>query len=312
MQFLRTFFTGMLIVVVGGLLLFFGGREVLVFAARFSLQREINTLRSYKANPGQYSSRCANTFATFGSSEPLSGFQVRFLDEKHYQIEVVCSSDTTQPVMIKEKSLPFYAKKLPGSSGVFLGVGAYAPSSFDVSVYGRKTTVALSPGEGELINTAAVYPASVCTGWGYFCCDPETEVNSGQGLPGSSAFDCPGSCSSVCLKRPLVYAFNADPSYNAVTRSVSILPGTAVQFAYVIGDMDGSIDSVTVKFGDGGEYTEEATDIDPILNSGTVQHTYECPSTSCTYTATLILTDNDGLEAPKKSVSTIQVNVFQN
>lgn len=302
MQFLRLFFTALLAVVGAGLVLFFGGREVFVFLARANLSQEVSELRTLKVFPKNYFSQCAEMFSRLGSESSLAGFQIHFLDAKNYQIEAVCSYDTTQPIVIKSKTLPFYISKLPGSSGIFLGMETFAPSSFDIDVFGRKTTIKLSPIEGELVDTATVYPLSACEGWGYQCCDEDSEVSSGEVT--EDAIDCPGSCSKVCSKRPVIFSFNASPSFNATTRTVVIPSGTTVELAYVFGDSDGKITSATIDFGDGSR-----SEVPVTTNSGMVKHLYVCNSSQCLYTARLSLIDSDNLLSNDNSVSTIRISM---
>lgn len=303
MQFLRLFFTALLAVVGAGLVLFFGGREVFVFLARASLSGEVSGLRTLKAFPKNYFSQCAEMYSRLGSQSSLAGFQIHFLDAKNYQVEAVCSYDTTQPIVIKSKTLPFYVSKLPGSSGIFLGMETFAPSSFDIDIFGRKTTIKLSPVEGELVNEVPVFPVSMCEGWGYQCCVEDSEVSSGHVVE-DGAIDCPGSCAPICQKRPVIFSFNAAPSFNATSRTATITSGTTVELAYVFGDSDGKVTSATVDFGDGSR-----SEVPVTTNSGIVKHTYVCNTSQCLYTAKLTLIDNDNLSSNANNISTIRINM---
>lgn len=302
MQFLRIFFKGLFIALAVGLVAFFGGRELYVFYVRWGVLQSVNDIQNLVAFPGQYHTRCAEEFSNLGIASGLNGFQIRFLDEKNYAIEAVCAYDTTKPIVIKKQTLPMFSKKLPGSSGILINIGSPAPSQFRLDILGRTTAVVLEQKSDVLEDTSAVYPISVCAGWGYQCCNAETEVAK-KDVVTADAIDCPQSCAPVCQKRPLIYSFNAAPSYNALTRTVNARSNAIVDFAYVIGDADGSITRATIDFGDGN-----VEDV-PTQGSGRAEHSYLCPSSTCTYTAKLLLIDNADLNSLSNQTSQIRVVV---
>lgn len=303
MRFLRTFFILLLALVIGGSFLFFASREAFLFYTRLYLQGDIDIVESLHNNPARYLGECVKKFGQ-QSTNALAGFQLRFIDDKNYVVEAVCSFDTSQPVTINERALPMFVRKLPGSSGIFVPISAGATSSFKIGLFGRVTTFTVSSSSNEAENPSnTVYPVSVCTGWGYQCCSPDTEVPADTIIT-QGALDCPGRCAQRCMKRPVIYSFNAQPSFNSVTRSVMIQEGTQVQFGFVIGDADGTVQKAVLDFGD-----NTAPDVLLLGDKGSVAHDYACAAGQCTYTASLQLTDNENLQSNSNENSIITVRV---
>lgn len=293
--FFRIIFFGVL-AVAGSFLI---GRELLLLYTSVSLGNQVNTIKLYSKNSGPYLSACLTEFPDLKTSDGLEGFQLRFIDATHYVVESVCKFHESEPIQIHMGTLPSFATRKVGTSGLFFDP-SNAPSKFGVEVLGRETTIAIgSVGE-------PVEPATSCAGFGYQCCDSVLQMSSGDDV-GTKALDCPGRCFAICKSRPIVLSFRTDPQLSQ-TR-VATLPNSGdlagdVTFTYVVSDPDGKVASTVLDFGDGQSQTLTDT-------TGATTHTYACPGTAthCSFTAKLTVTDNENNSSPDVAGGKLQIRM---
>jgi hypothetical protein len=283
-------------IIVFGLLSIAGaflvGRELLLLYTSVTLTNQVNTVKLYSKNPTIYEQACLAKFPDITGGEALDGFQLRFLDETNYVIEAVCKFHDNEPIVIRAGGLPQFAKHMAGSSGLFFDP-SNAPSKFAIDVFGRSSSVAI----GSVGDT--MEPATSCTGWGYQCCDAQTQVALGVNV-GNKAIDCPGRCVSICKSRPVVLSFAVDPQMTPERVTTLARVGNQplqATFTYVVSDPDGSVTSVLLDFGDG--QSQKFTDSQTVTQN-VAAHNYACPGTQlhCSFTATLTVTDNEGYVSP--------------
>ncbi len=317
MRILRILFTGFLVIVVLAAGAFFGSREVALWWAARSLVSSVEELSRAEIK-GTFAQQCQRTTSSdvFTKIEPE--YQLRFLSDTEYALELVCGTSAKEPVLIARKTLPLLVSKVPGSSGLLpkeplsgVRLTMFA-EQFDLvreyigsvpAFFVRERAVVLSDGV-VLVNSDAIElgvgPNTSCEGYGYTCCDTQTQMGAGESIGGIES--CPASCFSSCITRPVLLSFTTAPFLNPQTRSVTIAPGGSVSFHYVADAGKSSNLQVLIKFGDGKtEQLQSAT--------GSVEHTYTCGSGSCQYKAQIELTDTWGVSSLPGKLDTVAVNV---
>lgn len=285
---------------LGVLLIFVVAREGMLQLERYSLRKQIETIQQISRVPSDYARYCAG-----GGNGRIIGTQLRFLDATNYSLELYCSEQPDQPVQIRSGSLGMGVQKVAGSSGIYLSTTEEEwHSGVLLSLWGRTTDIRLgSATSDDLLHASAdlIRPKTTCDGFGYTCCNLNTEVIDGD-VVGEQSTDCPLSCASICLSRPLVMSFNAQPSVNTQDRVVLLSKSSStLEFAFTANDPDGFITSAVLKFGDGQEHSFEET------NAGRVSHEYSCRQTRCEFTAELELIDDQDHTSPLLPINEIRV-----
>jgi len=317
MRVLRILFSGLLIVVLLATGAFFGAREVFLWWASRSVVSAVQELARTQTK-GTFAQQCQRSVGSdvFGTVEPT--YQVRFLSNTEYALEVVCGEQAKEPILITRKTLPLFVSKVPGSSGIlpdaalsgirltvfaeqfaliktFIG---YIPEFFV-----RERAVVLSEGL-VLADTDAVElgvgPATSCEGYGFMCCDSQTQMGAGESLSGAQ--NCPSTCFSSCITRPVLLSFTTAPFINPQTRSLQIASGGTVSFHYVADAGKSSDLSAVIYFGDGQRAQAQGS-------AGSFEHVYTCATRSCTYTAKIDLTDNWGGTSLPGKLDTVAITV---
>lgn len=291
-------FFGVFAILAG--LIFFVGREILLFSSYTMLQREVERLRTALRSSKEYAITCRDAFASSQELYALAGVQLRFTNDRDYRVELVCTQRENDPILLRSGSLMMFVRKLGGSSGLYLGVGMPVNTALDLELWGRTYEVTVrDPGAaGQKI----IYPTASCTGWGYQCCDPITQVPNG--IPASGGVnDCRLSCYSACKNRPVVLSFRSDPQASIDTKTV-VLKGaeTDVAFTAIINNPDSMLEEVVLDFGDGERETFTTTQV-------ATTHTYRCTQPSCTYAAKIMASDAEGLSSPDLQTSMITIIV---
>ena len=288
--------------VLGLLAIFLIGREGVLQWERYSLQKQIETIQQISRVPHDFSRYCGG-----GTAGRIVGTQLRFLDATRYQLELFCSEQPDQPVQIRAGSLGMGVQKTAGSSGVYLSTAEEKwHSGVTLSFLGRTSTIQLGSASNSKQDLSTELgnldrPKTSCDGFGYRCCNLNTEVIDGD-VVGDLSTDCPLSCASVCLSRPLVLSFNAQPSFHSQERVVRLSKSaTTVEFAFTANDPDGFIESAVLKFGDGEEHWFEET------SAGRVSHEYTCALRTCEFTAMLELIDDQEITSPALPINEIRV-----
>ena len=281
--FLRTLLV--IALVVGGV--FLAGREILLFSAEQQLLGDLNTA----AKPsmiGKYGGGCA-------AAGGASGAQLRFLSSVEYSSDVRCQDGSTS-VSIQTASLPMWVMKLPGSAGLIKNDPTVEGSNIRLQSFGRTRVIRVGSSASEV----QVSPRAECAGYGHMCCNPKEAVSTSKD-PSSPALDCPTECFLACNQRPQVLTFRSEPAMKQETRTVELsISEQPISFSYLVTDVDGSIQSVRVDFGDG-------TSQEMKKDRDVVNHTYACATGNCTYTARVVAIDNATTESYPATISTIKV-----
>lgn len=315
MRILRYFITGLILISIIGVGVFFVAREVFMYWGVSTLRNSVRQL-ALAESQGSYQTQCKQEGRVVSPNGVI--MQLRFLSHTEYVLEALCNEASTQPIAVGRESLPPFISKVKGTSG-FISNGS--PSGIQVAAFeslgseiaevlkidekyiSKKKLLQLE--EGVLIETQDPTvlgngPVTSCTGYGFTCCREESEQGIGDRITG--LFDCEQSCYSQCVSRPLILSFTSNPFFDIQTRTVTVPAGTTVEFIYV-GD-GGQSDNISgfVEFGDGGS--------EPIAEeSGQIDHTYTCAAGSCRYEARITLTDKWGVDSADVPVSKITVVV---
>ncbi len=151
--------------------------------------------------------------------------------------------------------------------------------------------------------TFAANPASTCTGYGYTCCQDQSQ--QGSGTLYDQATDCPRTCFPSCINRPVVLSFASDPFADGAARIAQIRSGEQVTFSYVVSSEITKNLQVTLNYGDGA--SDQFHDI-----TGTMAHTYMCKSATnspCIFTANVHIVDQNAVTSVDTPITKITVSV---
>ncbi|MCD8484275.1 hypothetical protein LRY65_00160 [Candidatus Woesebacteria bacterium] len=300
MNFLSTFLKLSLVLFLIALFGFYGGREIWLFVAA----EQVVTDAKHLTYPKQWEdviSGCSSS--TITGSSPFEGFQLRFIDQENYALEVDCTA--VQPVAKESTTLPQGVKKTVGSAGFYYDFDLQALSGEIQLEFLGRTRVVYADGETVkqtwgTTTFVASQPASACQAFGLTCCDPVEQQGVGEAVS-AGVVDCSQNCFSQCLQRPTLLSFTADPTPNHETRTVSV-EGTSslVIFSYAFDETQAEVESVTIQFGDGTTRTlEDANSL--------VTKEYACPQRGCVYAATVKAVDVRGVESAESRLSTMVI-----
>jgi len=244
---------------------------------------------------------------------------LRFTSQRDYVLEIVCQTNQSLRSPIRTATLPRLVEKGVGQSGLIQGENL---SGLTLSVLGRTgavyeedifiRTVLKYNGEPELVVDQG--PPTLCEGYGFRCCSETAQSGVEPRQP--VALDCPRSCYTSCVEKPVVLNFESDPSPVVGTRTVIVQAGQPVEFFYTFNDVRGDafadsltaaeranlslterfgwlvralfwrngggdkLEKVIVNFGDG-----QVTELSDL--HGAVSHTYTCTRTECIYQVTV-------------------------
>lgn len=291
-------------------------REGLLFWGKYEIERESDRLRTSLMGAKNYATNCVDTFPGTSQGLALSGLQIRFIDDRTYQVEIVCAHHEQDPILLRTASLPMFVTKLPGSSGLFFGAGKPIHTTMELGLWGRRypmtvrdvgtdvaANVTTNIADLQDSSTFMQYPESSCAGWGYQCCDALTQVPDGPAVVGVTR-DCRNSCYSACLSRPLVLSFRSDPQQEPNEEAVHLTTDNAeLAFAAVVHAPGAALQKVVIDFGDGSneEYSQDQI---------TTTHTYVCTTgAACPFTAKIVAFDVNGLQSPDLPTTTIKIVV---
>lgn len=332
MRILKFFFVALLWILGISAIVFFVGRELILFFGASAIKSSYNTL--LKKN---YTKLCADQFSY---SQDYSA-QVRFISNKEYNLEVVCADFASSPILIENKKLlPLLYKKSFGSG--FVIDERKLPSFIELSVLGRSIYV--------YAEDAAIHsnyldapdldynqgPTSSCQAHSYQCCN--TDLQSGLGEQITTVNDCPKTCYESCSLRPLFLSFNSRPALDETSRSVELFSGEALTLSYVLGNGKGDVFSgqlyknvkisiseklqaifsksskeltntgivlpVTTKIDFGDGETWESTNF-----QDTVDHIYVCAMQTCYFQIQIIAQDAQGVLSVNNELSKMIVKV---
>lgn len=302
MNFLVTFLRLLIVIMLLGGVVFFGGREIWLFLAG---EQVISDARSL-TRPGQweqYLEGCSSSIIT--GSSPFEGFQVRFIDQDTYVLEVDCA--TLQPVERERVELLRGVKKTLGSAGFYYDFHSKEfLGEIQLEFLGRSRVVYVDGEEVKQIWGTTSYvvskPASACQAFGYVCCDAENQQGVGESIS-AGVVDCSQNCYASCLQRPVLLAFQTDPPVDYEER-IARVGGTSalVFFSYAFDESAAPIEAVTIDFGDGEVHSlSEAQGFSP--------KEYHCDAGKCIFTATIQAVDTRGIESPTTRLSSVTIEV---
>jgi hypothetical protein len=190
------------------------------------------------ANSLLTTSHLVNCFDGFSRS-PAAWGQLRFVDDRNYVLETVCSDFPKRPILIEERSLPIFVKKVEGASGFIFNTQRSVASWITINSLGKEQQIYkeindLESGEPPTVLDYLAGPASQCQAFNFQCC--QEDIQMGIGTNQELATDCPKSCYQSCLPRPLVVSFNAMPASLENRRIINVRSGQPVTFAFVVSE----------------------------------------------------------------------------
>lgn len=319
MRILKFLFSFLFLFVVLGMVVFFAGREGLLFWGVSSVEHSLGDLQKIAASD-RYIQECQRRGGQdLVSSDESVRYQLRFLSSTEYVLEAVCSQFSLSPILIDRRTLPQLVSKAVGSSGFIWRDGItnsielvvfgeleqqlqeYA--KFDTSFLTRKKAVVVADRTVMVqasTPTAQDGPVTSCQGYGYQCCDAVAQIGTGDQIVGLQG--CEQTCYAACVSRPVILSFNSNPFFDVRTRVLSIPSGGIVEFLYVADGGDSETLTANIDFGDGKQAQLEG-------NQNSTSHTYTCAKAMCTYQAKIRMIDRWGVESTDTAVNTITVEV---
>lgn len=245
---------------------------------------------------------------------PIQAYQLRFINQTDYSIEVICQIRPDKPEVIKAGTLHRGVTKTVGS-GVRVPVvlPKYTTGSLtgvvELKFYYRKLKVGLIDGKtgwqmlskNEIFEAGMAIPSDTCEGWGYTCCSDIMEVGVGDVYKGAT--DCPSDCFSRCDQRPMLLFFNTQPVLDFNNRLLTVVGHQVeVTFGWEITDADSLVQKVTVEFGDGEKYETQAM-------KGITSHVFNCNQNKCEYIAEIKAVDQQGYTMSQTKISQVKISL---
>lgn len=306
MRILVLLFKLVLILGVVAAAAFFISREALLLIASRQMVSELRELQQTGKTKDAFNRNCRVSTTAEAIPATVQSVELAFLNESQFQLQLLCSNFSYQPVAIRSGSLPRFVTKAPGSGGFVWS--SEVPTSITLSIWGRSQTITLnnqditvsSQGADQAVATSTLSPLTQCTGYGFQCCQDGSQVGAGEQAP--NVLDCPRSCFSQCPARPVVLTFNTQPFYNSQTRVVNVMSGEVVTFSYVVELSGSDLQQVKLLLGDGQELTSLQT-------KDTLTHTFSCNQPLCTYQAKLTITDTAGMTNVDSNLNQVTISV---
>lgn len=281
---------------------FFGGREILLYAAASQVAADARLLTVTQ----RWQNQTAGCESNLIDGQTFDGFQLRFLSGQEYALEVHCLAKA--PAQWQLKSLPFMVRKTTGSAGFFYNfVTQELTGELTLELWGQQKLVYAEEKRARQVwgrtGLRAAQPASVCAAHGLVCCDAVLETGDGE-IQTAGVTDCPASCFPACLKRPLLLSFQTDPPGDYRERRLRIAERSAlVLFNFVFDDREAPLEKVAIDFGDGT--SQEIAG----MRNGQFSKEYICPGATCSYVVRLRATDSRGIESPQRRDDTLTVEL---
>lgn len=276
---------------------FFTGQMWMAITTRGFLA-DLKKVQDATLNTRQYISQCQKAPAASTLSNAIA-VQLRFVDEKNYQLELRCTLIEDAPVLLSKGTLPLFVTKAPGSSGLYVDLTSAASSSVTLKAFAATKVFSVDTSE-QFYGATSIpsAPATQCIGWGGRCCSPEQERGEGA-QQREGVLDCANNCFAACTALPYIQAFSSDP-YPTTPGVVSMTSDSVtVTFAYTASLLNGKIASVHMDFGDG--QSEDST-----LPIGAFVHTYTCAG-PCSNQAVITAKDAKGNSSVVNSSTTIYI-----
>jgi len=299
MRVINFLFSALLIIIlvfVVGFLIF---RETMLLVASSQIKGALKALRQIERNPTDYYYKCREKGGDEAEAVPEL-FQLKFIDNKNYQLEIICRQFPFDPIIVSQRQLPLMVNKVKGGSGLIWG---NAESNLGLEILGRKTLVTVKNENMQVVKFKADFgktPIASCQSYGFTCCQEETSIGIGSQL--LETLDCPRSCFDSCQSRPIILSFTSDPFYESKSKTVSIKRSEEIDFSYVIDGGDGNLKAAKISFGDGQEY-------DFFDTTGSVAHKFVCNKSFCNYEVKITATDMKNVNSADTGVTKIVVKV---
>jgi hypothetical protein len=302
MRVLRFFLTSLVMLAIVAGLGFLVTREALLFWGMSTLRSSVSRMRTASVNLEPYVRDCQKRGGSDLSESIIERIQTKFTSSSEFQVEIICRQFFLDPIIVETKMLPPFVMKAAGSSGL---VWDAASTSVTLEVWGRQRSLILEENQPTYTNQTPSTPlgsgpVAACQGYGFSCCSLETAQGEGDQI--TAANDCPKSCFSSCVSRPIVLSFSSDPFYDPENRQLAIKASESVVFSYVLDFGGQPMGTVTIDFGDGK--SESFTESD-----GTVNHEYSCAQAQCQYLARVKAEDPRGITSADSAVTKITVVV---
>lgn len=317
MRVLRTILTTFFILALLGVGALFLARSALLWWGSYSLVQSTKSLQFTGKGP-QYLKQCQREVGSDINVAITPEPQIRFTSDTEYLAEILCDGFSSDPIIVERYTLPIFVSKVPGSSGIKLGA---EKSGVTLTVFAKelaflKSLIGFLPDfltiEKQVILENGVIsmrsketelgdsPVATCAGYGFYCCNAQTELGVGEKLEGATG--CSESCFSTCTRRPILLSFNTQPILDPRTRTVSVPADLTITWSYVAdAGQDPSL-TAWIDFGD-GEHAELQGE------SGTTTHAYTCSRSECRYEVAISLTDAWGVNSVPLPISTMNIVV---
>jgi hypothetical protein len=287
MRITKFIFKSIIFLIVVGGVSFLLARETLMFIGIGKVKSSLSTLRSASVQKN-YFAKCREKGTVFIDGDDPAVMQLRFTSTNEYVLEILCSQFSIDPILIEKEQLPMFVKKAAGNSGIIWGD---IRSGIVLEIFNRQKSIGV---EGRAVTTFSadselgIGPITSCAGYGFSCCRYESEQGFGEQF--NNSVDCPKTCFSSCVSRPIVLAFNTQPFLDLEKRFVTISAGESVTFSFVV---DAGLDnSVKVKL----DYGDGKTDAF-YVDKQTTTHAYQCSKQECSYQVKLVVEDEAGISA---------------
>ena len=275
-------------------------REVLLVKATSDIKTAVRKMELATSSQSQYTDACIRRGGS--SSRPIAAVELRFVDDTNYEVDAICEYFSDEPIVIATYVLPYFVKKVPGEAGLIWD--STGRSGIHLEMWGAKKTILLDGNEVAVLRGAQTIdgnrPAATCEGFGYSCCDPVTQVGSGELM--TTANNCPATCFPVCESRPVVLRLFTDPPPDIRNKVVGIAPDSPVTIFFNVDVGQSKQAEVTVNFGDGQQQVLNQTE-------GSVSHVYSCGSDVCEYLVTIQAMDEAARKSAVTSISSMTVRV---
>lgn len=317
MRFLTTFVSLLVFFLVLAGVGFYFTREYFLYRGVENFKKQVLVLK--KTNAAVCNSKSPDLLGVV-NPDGQPKFQIRFTSDTEYLLEVICPGYELQPVVVGQGMLDTYVSKVPGSSGIIIGEARTGVElvafkniqdtinkwfSTNLTFIEKSNRVVLE--NSDFIVTQphddlGAGPITSCQGYGYQCCQAETQIGVGNKIDGLQG--CETTCYSACASRPFVLSFTSNPFFDVKDRTVQIANGESIDFSYVIDQGASSSIQALLDYGDGSSDQS-------LEKNATLSHSYKCTSGTCQYNAIIKVTDSAGVESAQTPASVIHVTVTQ-
>lgn len=303
MRIIKLLLSSLVILGIVGAISFLVVRETLLFLSVQQIKTDLKAAVNVAYQTAEYKNLCREKGLIDSSTELIKEVRLRFTSDNEYQTEVVCTQFSLEAIPVKENTLPYWVKKIPGQSGI---VWLADQSGVSLKLWGRQRHVYVEKDQfvDHVLAGTLTNPKSSCSGYGYSCCLSEESL--GQGLQITQVTDCTQSCFQSCIARPVVLSINTDPIFDPQSRSLRVVSGTTVAFEVVADTRDPLEDqelaSYQISYGDGQQETKTKSQLP-------FEHTYYCSTGNCFYPVQVKVVNANQIDSALTTVSQLRVIV---